>query len=43
MDFARLARAAEDRTRRKVFVVKLSMVPQLPNKVMGYTRLVSFR
>ena len=39
MDFASLTRATEDRTRRKGIVVKLSVVPQHPHKVMEWTRL----
>ena len=35
MDFTSSARAAEDRTRWKGIVVKLSVVPQWPPKVMG--------
>ena len=35
MDFANSTRAAEDRTRRKGIVVKSSMMPQRPHKVMG--------
>ena len=35
MDFARSTKAAEDRTRWKGIVVKLSVVPQRPRKVMG--------
>ena len=35
MDFAYSARAAEDRTRWKGIVVKSSVVPQRPRKVMG--------
>ena len=40
MDFASSAtRAAEDRTRWKGVVVKSSVVPKRPCKVMGWTRL----
>ena len=39
MDFASSIRAAEDRTRWKVVVVKSSVVLQQPCKVMGKTRL----
>ena len=39
MAFASSARAAEDRIRWKGIVVKSSMVPQRPPKVMGWTRL----
>ena len=35
MDFANSTRAAEDRTRWKEIVVKSSMMPQRPHKVMG--------
>ena len=35
MDFANSTRAAEDRTRWKGIVVKSSMMPQRPHKVMG--------
>ena len=35
MDFASSTRAAEDRTRWEGIVVKLSVVPQQPHKVMG--------
>ena len=35
MDFASSTRAAKDRTRRKGTVVKSSVVPQRPHKVMG--------
>ena len=35
MDFASLTRSAEDRTRWKGIVVKSSVVPQRPYKVMG--------
>ena len=34
MDFANSTRAAEDRTRMKVIVVKSSMVPQRSRKFM---------
>ena len=39
MDYASSTRAAEDRTRWKEIVVKSSLVPQRPHKVMGKTRL----
>ena len=39
MDYASSTRAAEDRTRWKEIVVKSSLVPQRPHKIMGYTRL----
>ena len=35
VDFASSTGAAEDRTRGKGIVVKSSMVPQQPHKVMG--------
>ena len=35
MDFASSTRAAEDRIRWKVILVKSSVVPQRPHKVMG--------
>ena len=35
MDFASSTRAAEDRTRWKGIVVKSSVVPRRPHKVMG--------
>ena len=35
MDFASSARAAEDRTRWKGIVVKSSVVPKRPGKLMG--------
>ena len=35
MDFASSTRAAEDRIRWKGIVVKSSVVPQRPHKVMG--------
>ena len=35
VDFANSTRAAEDRTRWKGIVVKSSMMPQRPHKVMG--------
>ena len=35
MDFASLTRATEDRTRWKGVVVKSSVMPQRPHKVMG--------
>ena len=35
MDFASSTRAAEDRARWKGIVVKLSVVPQRPHKLMG--------
>ena len=35
MDFANSTRAAEDRARRKGIVVKSSVMPQRPHKVMG--------
>ena len=40
MNFATSTRATEDRTRWKGRVVKSSVVPQQPCKVMGQTRLV---
>ena len=39
MDFAGSTRAPEDRTSWQGIVVKSSVVPQRPRKVMGYTRL----
>ena len=39
LDFASSSRAAEDRTRWKEIVIKSSVVPQRPPKVMGYTKL----
>ena len=39
MDFASSTRAAEDRTRWKGIVVKSSVVPQQPHKIMGYARI----
>ena len=35
MDFASSTRAAEDRTRWKGILLKSSVVPQRPHKVMG--------
>ena len=35
MDFASATRADEDRTRMKGIVVKSSVVPQRPHKIMG--------
>ena len=35
MDFASSPRAAEDRTRCKGIVVKSSVVPQRPHKIIG--------
>ena len=35
MDFVSLTRAAEDKTRWKGIVVKSSVMPQRPHKVMG--------
>ena len=35
IDFASSTRAAEDRPRQKGIVVKSSLVPQQPHKVMG--------
>ena len=35
MDFAITARADEDRPRSKVIIVKLSVLPQWPHKIMG--------
>ena len=39
MNFASSTRAAEDRTRWKGIVVKSSVVPQGPRKIMGQFRL----
>ncbi|MEW8547219.1 MAG: hypothetical protein AB2693_27225 [Candidatus Thiodiazotropha sp.] len=39
MDFASTTRAAEYRTKWRGVVVKSSVVPQRPGRVMGYTRL----
>ena len=39
MDFACSTRAAEVRTRWKGIVVKVSVVPQRPHKILGWTRL----
>ena len=39
VDFVSSTRTAEDRTRWKGIVVKSSVVPRRPRKVMGQTRL----